>query len=152
MRTALRLTLAVALVGALFSPTTSTAAPAEAGCASQWLEVYDLELTSDKKVYRLRDKATITAKVTEKESGSPVAGADVIAGLLVRNGSYYANKVSRTNENGITRLKFSLRELATGWVDIQGFARTYYDQGDAACAGLGLYGQRSVKKAFRITR
>jgi hypothetical protein len=152
MRTGLRFTLVVALVGALFAPASSSAAPAEAGCASQWLEVYDVRLSSDRKAYRLRDSAKIVARVTEKQSGSPVEGAEIIVGLLARERYDYDSKVSRTNENGVARLRFPLRDLAPGWVDLQGFARTYYNHAEAICAGIGFYGQTTAKKAFRITR
>ena len=148
MRTTLRITLLGALVAVLFAPAQATAAPA--GCATNWVEVYEVSMKTDKKTYQRSDDALVTMKVTEASTGAPVADAYAVAGALVDG--YYANKAGSTNANGIAKLKLDLKTLKPGWAELRGLARTYYNQGEAACAGLGLYGFQSIKNAFLITR
>ena len=150
MRTALRLSLVCLLFGALFAPAASSAAPAR--CASQWFDVYEIDIKVAKKVYRLKDSAAITATVTHEAAGAPVDDADIVIGALVRGGSHYENRASRTDARGVARVKIPLKRLTTGWVNLLGFARTYYNQGEAACAGVGLYGHEVSERAFRIER
>jgi hypothetical protein len=148
MRTALRITLLGALVATLFSPAQATAAPA--GCATNYFEVYEVSMKTDREVYRLGERALVTMTVTEASTGAPVADAYSVAGALVDG--YYANKAGTTNDNGVAKLKLDLKSLKPGWAELRGLARTYYNQGDAACAGIGLYGYRSIKDAFLIRR
>jgi len=148
MRTALRITLLGALVATLFSPAQATAAPM--GCATNYFEVYEVSLKTDRKVYERRDVALVTMKVTEASTGAPVADAYSVAGALVDG--YYANKAGSTNANGVAKLKLDLKSLKPGWAELRGLARTYYNQGDAACAGIGLYGYEAIKDAFLVTR
>jgi hypothetical protein len=149
MRTALRIALLVAIVATLFSPARSVAAPAD--CATNWFEVYKITMKTDREVYELGDRALVTMKVTEASTGTPVADADVAAGAVVAD-YYYTNRVSRTNDEGIAKLSLNLdrRYLKAGWADLRGMARTYYDEGEAACAGIGFYGFKEIPKAFRI--
>jgi hypothetical protein len=152
MRTALRIFLSAGLVAALFSSAPSVSA-APTGCASQWFEVYDIQMDTDKEVYRLGDTATVAVSVTNAATGAPVQNADVSVGAVVdSDGYYYVTKAVRTNASGKATAKLPLKRgrMVPGWAELRGFARTYYDEGDPACAGIGLYGYGSRKRAFRI--
>ena len=149
MRTALRITLLGALVATLFSPAPATAAPA--GCATNYFEVYEISMKSDRKSYELGESALVMMKVTEASTGAPVADADAVAGAVIDR-SYYTHRAGRTNSNGIVKLKLDLKHMKPGWADLRGMARTYYNQADAVCAGIGFYGFTEIKRAFRVTR
>lgn len=150
MRTASRLSLLVALVAALFSPTQSVAGDA---CAtSQWFEHYEVSLKADRKVYRLGDRAIVTAKVTNVTTGTPERDVDVTVGAVVKH--YYVNGAGKTNAAGVAKVKLRLdrRYMKPGSAELRGLARTYHDEGDAVCAGVGLYGFEKVKDAFTVKR
>ena len=151
MKTTLRTTILVALVAGLLSPASSLAA--SRGCASQWVDLYDVSATAERKVYRLGDTAQVAVKVTDAITGAPAQDVDVAAGALVDE-SYYVYGTSRTNKAGVAKLKLRLsrKHMTPGWAELRALARTYYDEGDAACAGLGIYGYERAKRAFRITR
>jgi hypothetical protein len=149
MRTTTRLGLTLALLGALFFPTSTGAAPA---CASNWFEVYKLEIKVSKKTYRMGDTAPITVIVTDAQTEAPVEGADVTVGVLTDDGYRYSNRATRSDENGIAKAKFALErpEVVPGWAEVRARASRYYDEGDPACAGLGLYGYTGKPKAFFV--
>jgi hypothetical protein len=152
MRTIIRSSVLVALVATLISPTHSLAAPSRGGCASQWVEVYDVSLKTDAKSYSLGDTAVVTATVTHSITGTPVADADVTVGAI-QDLSFVARS-GRTDAAGVAKLGLSLskRAMDVGWAELRALARTAYNQGDALCAGVSFYGFEQVKRAFRITR
>ena len=151
MRT-IRISSVLALVGAFFVvPSPISAAPA---CASNWVEVYAIDFETDKSTYRMGDAARITVTVTDATTGAPVADTDVAVGVLTDNESRYSTKATRTNDDGRAKATFRLVRpgVVPGWAELRARAYKYYDEGDPACAGLGLYGYSGEKKAFYVKK
>lgn len=150
MRTVLRGSIVTALLLALLAPVADAAAAPT--CADQWVETYEVRLESARKVYRLGDTAPITAIVTDRVTGMPVADAEVAAGAIDA-ASFYSNDVSRSDVSGKANLQLHLpRGMEPGWVELRALARTYYDQAGQVCGGLWLYGFARLRHGFRLRR
>lgn len=123
-------------------------APVSAACETVWVEAYDVKLEAGRRSYRIGDTARVEATVTRKDTGTPVAGADFAAIVIVDDAGGF--DADRTDSAGVAvaRLKLKKGDVEPGRVTIRSLA--VYEVADASCATVVEYGHEKLRNAFTI--
>lgn len=147
MRVTLRTLFSVALVALLIAPLPARGAP---GCEKVYAETYDLRFEPAERRYQRGDVVELTAWVTRAETGWPVSGAEIAAGLHQPRTKAYSVAQTRTNAFGKATLQLRIgRRFEPGRVELLG--RAWVEQVHVVCVDVVEYGFEYAKRALRIT-
>ncbi len=138
------------LMGALLTPVAPAARTS--ACAEEEnlaFENYDVKVRAQARSYSLGDAAIMLVRVTRKNTGDPVRGADIGVGIHNKSDGWtFGNRKSDSGGRAIIRVPLRRNALRPGWAvaDTYAWGRILH----TACATVTEYGYRQLRRAFRV--